>query len=661
MKKNILLIAMVAISLTINGQNETVNGNLQVNGRVNGGFGAYTTNGVLDWNDITNAISGSGYSLLLGSTALNSPGGSNVYYHPFNFEYSSKNGSGNITQLAIPYGVASGINNGIWMRGRYSNSWTSWVKILSENLQGRVGIGTTTPSSSLHVKSSVNQTNSLDDGIGLMKTLGGDYSIQVTSNNGIPHIDLANSPNEDYDMRLAVYYDNKLGILGGNVGVGIANPDYALDIESSNDDFKQLRVKSPGSPLIKLSGSYNSGNGAEFWQNASGDVRLNVNSTTSGLFIKSNGNLGVGTSAPNSKLSIRESDLEVNFLMNKKLEGTWPSTQENNTLTFQASGSSAGNIAFASGNSEMMRISASGNLGIGTTNPLYKLHIHESGTTGSVPPTRIHLTNSETGTAWNDGLQIIQNGVDQNYKANFLLRENAQMAFWTNNIERFTIDKTGNIGIGTTNPLSKLHVKGTATIENLNLRKTDGSGTAGFDLSGTGTYIHIAGDGIIPKNNGVQDIGIGGWRFRNLNLESTAYIGNGVVIGTNQIPSGYRLAVKGKVIAEEVKVETGWSDFVFEKDYDLPTLKEVENHIKEKGHLKDIPSAQEVAENGILLGQMDSKLLQKIEELTLYTIAQEKKIHSLEKMESEMKEIKKQNKELKLMLQKINDLLEKQK
>ena len=179
----------------------------------------------MDWNDITNAKSGSGYSLLLGSTALNSPGGSNVYYHPFNFEYSSKNGSGNITQLAIPYGVASGINNGIWMRGRYSNSWTSWVKILSENLQGQVGIGTTTPS-------------------------------------------------------------------------------YALDVKSSNDDYKQLRVKSPGSPLIKLSGSYNSGNGAEFWQNTSGDVRLNINSSTNGLFIKSNGYLGLGTSVPNSKLSI---------------------------------------------------------------------------------------------------------------------------------------------------------------------------------------------------------------------------------------------------------------------------------------------------------------------------------------------------------------------
>ena len=90
------------------------------------------------------------------------------------------------------------------------------------------------------------------------------------------------------------------------------------------------------------------------------------------------------------------------------------------------------------------------------------------------------------------------------------------------------------------------------------------------------------------------------------------------------------MAVNGNIKAKEIRVETGWSDFVFESDYNLPTLKEVENHIKENGHLQDIPSAEEVAEHGIFLGEMDSKLLQKIEELTLYTIDQEKRIENLE-------------------------------
>ena len=110
--------------------------------------------------------------------------------------------------------------------------------------------------------------------------------------------------------------------------------------------------------------------------------------------------------------------------------------------------------------------------------------------------------------------------------------------------------------------------------------------------------------------------------------------GGNIGIGTTN-PNGWKLAVNGSIRAKEIKVETGWSDFVFEKDYKLPTLKQVESHIKAKGHLKDIPSAKEVEENGIFLGEMDSKLLQKIEELTLYTIAQEKKIlEQAEKIEN---------------------------
>ncbi len=115
----------------------------------------------------------------------------------------------------------------------------------------------------------------------------------------------------------------------------------------------------------------------------------------------------------------------------------------------------------------------------------------------------------------------------------------------------------------------------------------------------------------------------------NLQVDGTIGLFNGSVgIGTTNI-TGWKLAVNGKIRAKEIKVETGWSDFVFENMYALPTLTEVEQHIKEKGHLKDIPSAAEVAKNGILLGEMNAKLLQKIEELTLYMIEQEKQLTEL--------------------------------
>ncbi|MGD9159115.1 MAG: hypothetical protein PVG39_11960 [Desulfobacteraceae bacterium] len=114
---------------------------LDVQGQVIGGFGALTTAGVQDWNDSSNARAGSGYTLLMGNAA-NGPGPS-VYFHPFSFEYGSKNGLGNMLQLALPYYTTYGNGrDSIWMRSRYQGNWTGWRKILSEDAEGNVGIGT---------------------------------------------------------------------------------------------------------------------------------------------------------------------------------------------------------------------------------------------------------------------------------------------------------------------------------------------------------------------------------------------------------------------------------------------------------------------------------------------------------------------------------------
>jgi hypothetical protein len=111
-------------------------------------------------------------------------------------------------------------------------------------------------------------------------------------------------------------------------------------------------------------------------------------------------------------------------------------------------------------------------------------------------------------------------------------------------------------------------------------------------------------------------------------------------------PASYKLAVNGKIGAREVEVHTNaWADFVFKKDYQLPSLQAVEAHIKEKGHLPDIPSEKEVKEKGISLGEMDAKLLQKIEELTLYLIEQNK---ALQVQQQAIKELQQENLELKM-------------
>jgi len=107
-----------------------------------------------------------------------------------------------------------------------------------------------------------------------------------------------------------------------------------------------------------------------------------------------------------------------------------------------------------------------------------------------------------------------------------------------------------------------------------------------------------------------------------------------VGIGTTYIPSNYKLAVAGKIIAEEVMVKlqsAGWPDYVFNQDYKLRPLHEVKEFVKTNKHLPDIPSAAQVVENGLSMGEMQSKLLQKIEELTLYIIELESRISQLEK------------------------------
>lgn len=104
-----------------------------------------------------------------------------------------------------------------------------------------------------------------------------------------------------------------------------------------------------------------------------------------------------------------------------------------------------------------------------------------------------------------------------------------------------------------------------------------------------------------------------------------------VGIGTSD-PKGYKLAVAGNVIAESVtvKLQGVWPDYVFEEDYQSASLSDIETYIKTNKHLPEIPSAKEVKENGISLGEMNGKLLKKIEELTLYLIEKDKQLKDQE-------------------------------
>ncbi|WP_276090967.1 hypothetical protein [Pedobacter sp. JY14-1] len=202
------------------------------------------------------------------------------------------------------------------------------------------------------------------------------------------------------------------------------------------------------------------------------------------------------------------------------------------------------------------------------------------------------------------------------------------------------IAPAGNVGLGNQSPQYKLDVSGDFRVQSgSNLFAYNGLADVLLKFAGRGSggraMVHDTNNRLTLNCEGdfTGGTSIGTNVYFSEVPSGTSYIQFGNVgIGTTNT-QGYKLAVAGNMIAESVKVKLkgAWPDYVFTKDYKLPTLAETETHIKEKGYLPGIPSAAEVTENGVELGEMNKKLLQKIEELTLHLISKEKEINELKK------------------------------
>lgn len=380
----------------------------------------------------------------------------------------------------------------------------------------------------------------------------------------------------------------------------------------------------------------------------------NGNANTEELIWR-NGNVGIGTNTASRKLTVfSETNGAIAEFKSKENSGNQGlfisvSTESPYVTTLSSSGMNVGSIAFNTGITERMRINANGNVGIGTTEPAATLDVEGEIRAGAV------------------------NGVGTDYyaymKANYSANNcfelgvgthklittkddyffGGTLQFWTADTERVTINSVGNVGIGTTSPKENLHLEGNLLIDAFG--KGNESGIffrENFSSSNKYNLSILAFDHNGASPDGLSINGQDGVSFctgsNTRNERMRIDIDGNVGIGTSETGT-HKLAVDGTIGAREIVVEAGtWSDFVFNTDYKLKDLEEVEIFIEENKHLPDIPSEKEVVENGIQVGEMNAKLLQKIEELTLYMIDINKRVKLLEE---ENKALKKENSILK--------------
>ncbi len=354
----------------------------------------------------------------------------------------------------------------------------------------------------------------------------------------------------------------------------------------------------------KLSGNTGLSGGEFLGTTDASPVRIKTNSQGR-MIIDANGNVGIGTNAPTSTLTV---------------DGVVQSTSGG----FMFPDGTVQTTAFdPTGTTNLTDVDITGRLKVGDNSIII------------------------------DGSNIPSSGVSQNHMYSSLgsgnLYVNSTNLLWVTPAGDLTAntifnagDNTGGVGIGTEIMPSdvKLHVRdGFVLIDGehssllFDKQSTSSYGQWGIEYEANGTM-----DGLNFWKPFGSTNGSGAQGFGNhfLFLADNGQIGMGVKPEdlTDFDATGYRLHVRNGIITEKVKVallnSSDWMDTVFHEDYCLRSLKEVESYVKENKHLPDVPSADELVNTGIDVMKMDATLLQKIEELTLYTIEQQRLIDEMQ-------------------------------
>lgn len=383
----------------------------------------------------------------------------------------------------------------------------------------------------------------------------------------------------------------------------------------------------------------------------------------------SNGHAGIGTTNPNSHLEINERSNQPARIMLRNATasngGFFIELLDNDiSLNLKERGS----LRFFTNGTEYMRLDDKGFVGIGTNNPRNPLSVDgkiQSLTGGFVFPdgtiqtTAAVQSNIFSSLYATDFIKVGNNSIyiDETNLGGGATPENhiyssntsgnlfincADPSFvnpgspTANTIFHFN-GNNGGVGIATDvlEQYVKLHVADGFAL-------FDGSqASVLFDKHSSSVYGQYGIEYLSTNETG----SLGGLNFwkpfgSNAGLKNyQMFISDAGQVGIGVDPSefvpGYKLFVDDGILCEQVKVAlrstADWADFVFDIDYELKPLKEVKQFIEENKHLPDVPSASDVVKNGINMAEMDATLLQKIEELTLYTIKQQELIEQMQK------------------------------
>ena len=344
-------------------------------------------------------------------------------------------------------------------------------------------------------------------------------------------------------------------------------------------------------------------------------------------------NVGIGNPTPLMKLHVTSADSALVILENTQplataravslyfKTGSW-FTGGIKTIGYGSSVSRMGFFTYADVNANLLKerlsIKDDGTVGIGATDPAYPLDIN-----GRM---RLRYNGSTPGVWYNKADNSDEAAFVGNYSDSIFGIYTNYGGGW----QFFFNHKSKNFGIDNNNP--KVGLSFPAVLGKKISLYPGTTGDVGMGVYGNEFRIHSDYSG--------ADITFGYDQYNTGFTERMRIKGDGrVCIGTTGPGTGYLLSVGGKVLAEEVRVqlEASWPDYVFAEKYELPSLGNVKKFIQENKHLPGIPAAVEIQKNGLDVGDMQRKMMEKIEQLTLYVIDLQQQITDLKSKKHENK------------------------